>query len=159
MDEVLRPLDWRLRSAVTLCGMVSTGCHGGSQARGLYNGWLRRVCVSGLSGIQAALVRYGCSIQQVCQYLWKRQREAAAIVDAVHARRWACAGHVHFRVAAEGWAAHAMLAELAVHEGCENVIGWLRCETHRCAGFPDGAVDGVQPMSMGLGLLGSSGVP
>lgn len=49
------------------------------------NGWLRQVCVSGLLGIQAARVRYASSIQQVCQYLAKRQREAAAIVDAVYA--------------------------------------------------------------------------
>lgn len=81
----------------------------------MQNGWLRRACVSGLLGVQAARVRYGSSIQQVCQYLARRQREAAAIVDALHARRWACAGHVHFRVAAEGWATHAMLAPLRVH--------------------------------------------
>lgn len=72
-----------VRSAVTRCGLVGLRI----QAQGLHDGWLRRVCVSGLLGVQAARVRYGSSIQAVCQYERKDQREAAAIVDAVYALR------------------------------------------------------------------------
>jgi hypothetical protein len=71
-----------VRSAVTRCGLVPLRI----QTQGLQDGWLRRVCLR--------LARYSGSVGEVWFFdtgsvsvRAKRQREAAAIVDAVYALR------------------------------------------------------------------------
>jgi hypothetical protein len=107
------------------------------------------MCVSGLLGVQAAQVQVQRFDTGSVSVPGRRQREAAAIVDALHALPapglcWPCT-LLGCCVAAEGWAGVRLSYASRPRYACErcSAMRLARCRARLCrpARFPDGVVD------------------